>query len=186
MYGRWFEDRKGFFRGMGFSPFTGFANQFGTFPDNPDGLPDSPTGDVVRRQLEAFVLAFDSNVAPIVGQQVTLRSGNQAVAGPRIDLLIARAEAGECDLVAKSHLASQELGFLYTGAGQFVVDRMAIAPVSDALLRQAAVSTGRPLTYTCAPLGSGYRTGVDRDEDGFLDGDERIAGSDPADPSDTP
>ncbi|WP_437288403.1 hypothetical protein [Sorangium sp. So ce406] len=175
-----------FFRGMGFSPFTGFTNQFGTFPDNPDGLPDSSAGDLVRRQLEAFVLAFDSNVAPIVGQQVTLRSGNQAVAGPRVDLLIARAEAGECDLVAKSHLGSRELGFLYTGGGHFAVDRMAIPPVSDALLRQAAVTTGRALTYTCAPPGSGYRVGVDRDEDGFLDGDERAAGSDPADGSDTP
>lgn len=63
---------------------------------------------------------------------------------------------------------------------------MAIPPLSDALLRLAAVTTGRALTYTCAPPGSGYRIGVDRDEDGFLDGDARAAGSDPADPSDTP
>ncbi|WP_437968165.1 hypothetical protein WMF04_02200 [Sorangium sp. So ce260] len=175
-----------FFRGMGFSPFTGFTNQFGTFPDNPGGLPDSPAGDAVRRQLEAFLLAFDSNVAPIVGQQVTLRWDNQAAAGPRVDLLIDRANAGECDLVAKSHVILQEIGFLYAGAGKFAADRMALPPIPDAVLRQIAVATGRPLTYTCAPPGSGYRAGIDRDEDGFLDGDERSAGSDPADPADTP
>jgi hypothetical protein len=175
-----------FFRGMGFSPFTGFTNQFGTFPDNPNGLPDSPAGDAVRRQLESDLLAFDSNVAPIVGQQVTLTYGNQAAADPRIDLLIARADAGECDLVAKSYLTLQEIGFLHTGAGQFVADRMALPPIPDAALRQIALATGRPLTYTCTPPGSGYRMGIDRDEDGFLDGDERSAGSDPADPSDTP
>jgi hypothetical protein len=27
--------------------------------------------------------------------------------------------------------------------------------------------------YTCAPLGSGARMALDRDEDGFLDGDRR-------------
>ncbi|KYF92058.1 hypothetical protein BE20_12970 [Sorangium cellulosum] len=175
-----------FFRGMGFSPFTGFTNQFGTFPDNPDGLPDSPAGDAVRRQLEAFLLAFDSNLAPIVGQQVTLSWDNQAAAGPRVDLLIQRANAGECDLIAKSHVILQEIGFLYTGAGKFAADRLALPPIPDAVLRQIAVATGRPLTYTCTPPGSGYRAGIDRDEDGFLDGDERGAGSDPADPSDTP
>ncbi len=83
-----------FFRGMGFSPFTGFTNQFGTFPDNPNGLPDSPAGDAVRRQLESFLLAFDSNVAPIVGQQVALTSGNQAAAVRGSISLIARADAG--------------------------------------------------------------------------------------------
>ena len=67
--------------------------------------------DDQRRDLEQFVLAFDTTFAPIVGQQITLTSDNAAVAGPRIDLMIARAEtdfalvgqpgAKECDLVAK-------------------------------------------------------------------------------------
>jgi len=45
---------------------------------------------------------------------------------------------------------------------------------------------GGELTYTCVPPGSGVRIGLDRDEDGFLDGDELVAGSDPADPASTP
>lgn len=55
----------------------------------------------MRRQLEAFVLAFDTNLAPIVGQQITLTPTNAAVAVPRINLLIARAEARECELIVK-------------------------------------------------------------------------------------
>jgi len=54
--------------------------------------------DTEQRNLEQFMLAFDSNLAPIVGQQITLTNGNAGVAGPRIDLLIARAAANECEL----------------------------------------------------------------------------------------
>ena len=45
-----------------------------------------------RRDVEQFLLAFDSDLAPIVGQQVTLTNANGSTAGPRIDLLIQRAE----------------------------------------------------------------------------------------------
>jgi len=41
--------------------------------------------------------------------------------------------------------------------------------ISDAALRALATSEG-PLTYTCAPPGSGARMGVDRDEDTVFDG----------------
>jgi hypothetical protein len=36
------------------------------------------------------------------------------------------------------------------------------------------------------PPGEGYRVGIDRDADGFADGDELIAGTNPADPSSYP
>lgn len=39
-------------------------------------------GDPQRRDVEAFVLEFDSDLAPVVGQQVTLRADNAADAGP--------------------------------------------------------------------------------------------------------
>ena len=48
-------------------------------------------GDPQRRDVEQFLLAFDTDLAPIVGQQVTLDASNAAAVGPRIDLLIARA-----------------------------------------------------------------------------------------------
>src|SRR5207249_4339241 len=47
--------------------------------------------DQQRRDVEQFLLAFDTNLAPVVGQQITLTGTNGATVGPRIDLLVARA-----------------------------------------------------------------------------------------------
>ncbi|WP_437286569.1 hypothetical protein [Sorangium sp. So ce406] len=149
----------------------------------PNGFPLDASGVILREQAVEFMLAFDTNLAPIVGQQVTLGAHNAGAAWPRIDLLVARAEAGECDLVAKLPLFLEEVGLLYAGGGQFTTDRSAAPPVGDLGLRWLSLLTGRPVTYTCMPPGSGVRSGVDRDSDGLRDGDERDAGTDPADPS---
>jgi hypothetical protein len=153
---------------------------------NPAGIPLTPAGTQAKRDMEEFMLAFDSNLAPIVGQQVTLTVVNQAIVGPRINLLTARADAGECDLVAKGRLAGIEVGYLYRGNGLFAGDRQALALVPALVLRTLVSTIGDVLTYTCTPPGSGVRIGIDRDLDGFLDGDERTAGSDPANPNSTP
>ena len=47
-------------------------------------------------------------------------------------------------------------------------------------------TTCLPTMSEGVPVGSGRRIGIDRDEDGTLDGDEADAGSDPADPHDPP
>jgi DNA-binding beta-propeller fold protein YncE len=161
-----------------------FSAQFNG-PGN-NGIPDGPEGEIQRRQLEAFILAFPTDLAPIVGQQTTLTQENGAVAGKRIDLLIGRARAGECDLVVKSGSNHGEKGYLYdVGSGLFIGNRRNDVPLSDASLRQRAAQKGGELTYTCTPPGSGVRVGIDRDEDGVLDGDEEDAGSDPADATST-
>ena len=38
-------------------------------------------------------------------------------------------------------------------------------------------------TFTCVPPGSGARVGLDRDGDGWADGDELLRGRDPDDPT---
>ncbi|HYH45664.1 MAG TPA: hypothetical protein VEG34_08250, partial [Thermoanaerobaculia bacterium] len=43
-----------------------------------NSIPDGPVGDLMRRQLEAFILAFPTNLAPVVGQQITLRPASPA------------------------------------------------------------------------------------------------------------
>src|ERR1043166_3330000 len=79
-------------------------------------------GDPQRRDVEQFLLAFDTDLAPIVGQQVTLDAGNAAAAGPRIDLVIARARtpfvskvlgptATECELVARGVVGGQAVTY---------------------------------------------------------------------------
>jgi YVTN family beta-propeller protein len=133
-----------------------------------------------------FMLAFDSDLAPIVGQQVTLTSSNAGVAGPRISLLLARAAALECDVVVKGLLGGVPRGWMRTSAGRFQSDRAGDATLTDAALRAQVGTAGQERTYTAVPVGSGTRIGVDRDEDGFFDQDEVDAGSDPADPSSTP
>jgi DNA-binding beta-propeller fold protein YncE len=125
-----------------------------------------------RRQVEAFMLAFDSNLAPIVGQQATLASGAGDDVQARIDLFEARAAAGECDLVVHGQVHGTAVGFLYDPAhGRFIPDRAKQPPVADAELR--ALACDAALTFTAVPAGSGRRIGIDRDLDGVLDGDER-------------
>lgn len=138
-----------------------------------------------RANLEAFSLAFDTDFAPIVGQQITLSDSSDFSVDGRIDLMIARDDAGECEVVVKGTIGGEDRGAVRLPGGNFQMDRQAEIH-SDAALRAFANTAGQELTYTCVPPGSGTRIGVDRDEDGFFDRDELDAGADPSDPGDTP
>ena len=144
--------------------------------------------------LEQFSLAFPTDLAAVVGQQVTLVGAGTTDVHARIDLLIARASAPfeslmlggtvtECDLVVKGQLDGEPRGWVYrpAPANHFQSDRAA-ETLTDAQLRNVATTAGQELTYTCAPPGSGDRMGVDRDGDGVFDGDELVALTDPANP----
>ena len=139
---------------------------------NPHGFAHGEAGNFERRQVEAFMLAFDTNHAPIVGQQVTLSSASGLRTHARIDLLLARADAGECDLVVKVGESAAARGYLYEGAGTFTPDKAAAPKVAEFWLRVIAAFPRQETTYTCVPVGSGRRIGIDRDLDGVLDGDE--------------
>lgn len=157
---------------------------------NPGGLPTflfdaagnvlgiDPAGFAARRALASFLLAYDSNLRPIVGQQLTLDASSAPSGSARLELLRQRAEAGDCDLIAKGSSREREQGYLYE-AGSFRLDSWGPALDVEALLDLLGAELAS-LTFTCAPPGSGYRMGVDRDQDGSLDGDEIAAGSDPA------
>jgi DNA-binding beta-propeller fold protein YncE len=179
-------------RGFGFShdgsvsDLFRFSSDFDVSELNPLGIPVNPEGVQAKHALAQFMLAFDSNLAPIVGQQVTLTGASGAEVGARIDLLVARADAGECDLVAKGRIARDEVGFLYLGSGRFEPDRQSRSVILDHQLRRIVTASSAHLTYTCVPPGSGKRIGIDRDLDGVLDGDERAAGSEPVDSGSTP
>jgi DNA-binding beta-propeller fold protein YncE len=131
-----------------------------------------------RIQLESFGMEFPTDLAPIVGQQVTLTSTNGASVNPRINLMVQRASANftsamlggtvkECDLIAKGTVGGVERGWQRLTNGQFRSDIG--VNQTDAQVRALAVSDG-PVTYTCAPPGSGERMGIDRDLDTVLDG----------------
>jgi len=126
-----------------------------------------------RRDVEAFVLAFDSGLAPAVGVQATINGENKlsAAAAQRISLLIAQADAGNCDLVVKGLVSGVHRGFVYVGNGMLRSDRASESLVTWQSLVQAA-GAGAELTFTGVPVGSGRRLGIDRNGDNKLDGDE--------------
>jgi hypothetical protein len=139
-----------------------------------------------RRDVEQFLLAFDSNLAPIVGQQITLDATSGSDVGSRVDLLEARAALGECEVVVKGIESGEARGWVRLGNGTFASDRASEPAMSDAQLRAVAATPGQALTFSCVPPGSGNRIGIDRDEDGFLHRDELDDGKDPADPASFP
>ncbi|MFN8603282.1 MAG: beta-propeller fold lactonase family protein [Candidatus Binatia bacterium] len=156
---------------------------------NRGGFTVDSAGDEKRRQVEQYVLAFDSDLAPVVGQQVTL--GDASLADPdvavRLTLLVSRADAGDCDLVAKGVLDGATRGWLYDrSARAFRPDRASEPAIDLAALRAQVARAGQERTFSCVPPGSGARVGIDRDEDGALDADETASGSDPADPASRP
>jgi hypothetical protein len=152
---------------------------FGYIQDGSFGFPPSADSTLME-----FLLVLDTVLAPIVGQQATLDTS--AAAAPRVDLLTARAAAAECDLVVKGIVDGESRGFLRGADGTFTGDRSSDAPLDDAAVRALAATPGQPLTYTCAPPGSGRRAAIDRDQDGTLDGDERDSGTNPADAASVP
>ena len=168
-------------------------------PPNPYGIPlaadpadpqnfakgFSPQGFALRRALSSFVLAYDTNMFPVVGQQATLTGANAAALAPTLALFEAQAAAGNTDLVVKARIFGRDAGFVYVG-GKFVPDVSWAPALTDAQLRELLSFATGALTFTCVPPGSGYRIGIDRDGDGYADGDEILHGSDPADPGSTP
>jgi 6-phosphogluconolactonase (cycloisomerase 2 family) len=178
-------------------PFTNQGNQIRGFGFLHDGSMDTlfrfhssavfTLTNTEQTQLEAFMMVFDSDLAPIVGQQITLTSTNSAGAGPRIDLLKARAQVNftskllggtvkECDLIAKVVESGVEHGFLFDPTALLFDPDDGSAGISDATLRNKALVNGNPVTFTCAPPGSGHRMALDRDEDQLLDGVETNTG----------
>lgn len=137
------------------------------------------TDDAEENNLSEFMVAMDSNMAPIVGQQVTLDGTNSSSVGARIDLLLTRAAQGECDMVVKGTIGGLQRGGYRLANGSFQMDRLA-ETMSAAQLRALATTAGQEITWTCVPPGSGERAGVDRDQDTFYDRDELDGGTDPA------
>jgi DNA-binding beta-propeller fold protein YncE len=123
--------------------------------------------DATRRNVEQYVLAFDTDLAPIVGQQATLTANNSAGVNPRINLMEQRCGTAftskvlggattECDLVAKVVQGGAVTGFLFNpAAGNFSAQNG--NTISDASLRSLAGTAGQEVTFTAVPPGSGSR-----------------------------
>jgi YVTN family beta-propeller protein len=143
--------------------------------------------DAERSDVEAFLLTFDTGMAPAVGTQLTVMAANKSAAATTtwVQTMIDQADAGNCDLVVKGRRGGFPRGWVYDGNGWFRSDYTDEPRIATADLLTLA-DTGAELTFTGVPQGSGTRIGIDRDEDGFPDQTEIAAGSNPADPGSTP
>jgi hypothetical protein len=172
-------------RGFGFTHNGSTDNLFNFLKFPGFNFAAGAAGDAQRRDLEAFLLAFDTGTAPAVGAQVTFDGGGgDAGRIARMDTLAAQADSGYCDLVAHGRAGGAPRGWTYS-AGGWLPDVTGSPALSSAQLR-ATAGAGAELTVTGVPHGSGERMGRDRDRDTYPDGDERLAGSDPGDPASTP
>ena len=137
-----------------------------------------PTGLAEREAVEAFVLAFDTNLKPMVGQQLTLAAGSAIT--PELERMIKTATQGHCDI-----------GIVSGKRGYLMDQPNAQAPESSGLLgdRYQHISLGRllsktkkPSTFTCYPpkenQAEARRSSIDRDGDNKLNGFDKVSTKD--------
>lgn len=127
--------------------------------------------DRQRREIEQYLFAFDTNLKPIVGQQITVSEANFETTADRVDLLIQRSIAGDAALVVHGVVDNEMRGYLLWRSGVFLSDRQDETPLTREQLLQLARKPGQYLTFTAVPKGSGGRMALDRDMDGVRDGD---------------
>lgn len=170
-----------FYRKTGFSSTaTGpIKAGFGRFHDGVIGelseLGPGGGGGAGAAPITAFLMAFDTGTAPVVGLTVDVTpwtAGSSAQVADR-ELMEARASLGEADVIAYGHLGGAPLSFLFDPATDLWRQAKAGEPLrSGAALEQLVASTQGRLVFLATPPGTGYRLGLDRDLDGVLDGDE--------------
>jgi DNA-binding beta-propeller fold protein YncE len=129
-------------------------------------------GDTQRQNMEQFMFAFDSNLKPVVGQQVTLTDTSGTDADDRVDLLVARSAAGDAELIVQGTVADEMRGWLRQADGSFQSDKAAEPAWSELALLAVADNPGQALTFTAVPAGTGHRIALDRDRDTVLNGDD--------------
>lgn len=115
------------------------------------GGPDGacyPDGQRERAALESFMLAFDTNLKPMVGQQVTLQRPSRRSPPPLLTALLGAAARGHCDAVARRR-----------SGGYLVVEPRPDTPGATILIDshgraerlEELWDDGSPITLTCYP-----------------------------------
>lgn len=132
-----------------------------------------------RRDVEAFMIAFDNGTHAAIGQQVSFDGSNNTDANTlaRLSTLQTLANAGTIGLIAERKVAGVSRGYVYITQGFMLADRENEF-VDLTALRDAATAAS-VVTFTAVGARTAYRAGVDRDSDGFLDWNETNASSSP-------
>ncbi len=137
-------------------------------------------------KVAKFVFGIDTGLRPIVGQQVTRSAASASPqTDARLELLRARAAAGDCDLTVAAEIGGVARTGRVTPEGNVRLDRSSEPLLSAASFAALASAPGGAQTFTCRPPGTGDWA-LDGDGDGVANGDEIDEGTDPRDAASVP
>jgi DNA-binding beta-propeller fold protein YncE len=139
-------------RGFGYSN-DGGVDTLSNFLSDPVFNFPAPAA-TTRAQVAAFTLAMDTDLMPIVGQQITWRPSSPDAINSRFTLLKQQAGAKACDLIVRGTQNGVETSGLWQADGGWLL-RGGIVKTDAAL--KALATDSQPLTFTCTPPGSGKR-----------------------------
>ncbi|MBL0028884.1 MAG: beta-propeller fold lactonase family protein [Rhodanobacteraceae bacterium] len=171
-------------KGFGFNSDSEFDTLFALLGAGFNFGPNNP--QQLRRDVEAFLLVFDTGTHGAVGQQILFNGSNNAdvTLTTRLDSFVSLANAGSIGLIAKARVGGESRGYVYATQGVLLGDREHAPTTIDAL--RAAAANGSEVVFTVVPAFTQYRAGVDRDGDGWFDADETDHGANPANASSQP
>ena len=130
-----------------------------TFFSDPVFVFEDPDTD--RKNMAAFMLAFDSDYLPITGQQLTWRPGSSSATNNRLSLLKQQAKFTSprpaCDLQVSGNINGVDISGLYQADGTWKFKDGKSSSDTDLM---ALATANQPLTFTCLPPGTGVRTAL--------------------------
>jgi len=123
--------------------------------------------------MGAYLLCFDTGTAPAVGYTTTLSPATIGSSGRNADwaTLQSQALAGNIDLIGKGTINGVLHGLLYQPATfNYKTDTTGLGPFKQSQL-ETLIQNGDTISFMGVYPGTGYRMGIDRENDGCLDGD---------------
>ncbi len=149
---------------------------------------NNSAGTQQKRDLEAYILCFNTGTHAGVGQQVMFTGPDNSTPAltSRLNTFITLANSGAVGLVARDRDPStgRERGWVYTGSNTFTGNRAGLTATPTAL--RTAAAPGNEVAFTLTRIGTQRRIGIDRDADTWPDADELSVCANPADPTSFP
>lgn len=131
------------------------------------------------KDVSAYVLCFDTGVAPVVGHSITVTTADLANAAVLADLTTMEAQAAtqvsgvpNANLVARGSIGGRVRSFLYqTASSTYASDDASEGAITRSGLL-ASLAPGDVITFTGMPAGDGARASTDRDSNGIFNAQE--------------